>query len=230
MMHLHRVSILFAALVALTSQASDFGRFEGTVQTEWLPDGRKMRLIADFSYFDPSDVKWQAPKGAIVDGASIPKVFWQFIGGPFEGKYRFASVVHDVACEEKSRRWKAVHRMFYNASRLGGVGLVHALVMYGGVYHFGPRWPWPDPPAIELLIPHQLIIPVAFVQTLSASKQETEARRLTTNEDFLRMRAYIIQLRGDLTLEQVEEFSSEFLKKVVPKVPPPVKLSPDVPL
>jgi Protein of unknown function (DUF1353) len=42
------------------------------------------------------------PAGAIVGGASIPQVFWSIIGGPFEDKYREASVIHDYYCEQKS--------------------------------------------------------------------------------------------------------------------------------
>lgn len=225
-MRLQLVAMLFAMLVPLTAQASDFGEFKGTVQAEWLPDGRKMRLVTDFSYLDPSGVEWRAPKGAIVDGASIPRVFWLYIGGPFEGQYRNASVVHDVACEQKSQRWKAVHRMFYDASRLGGVGYVHALVMYGAIYHFGPRWP--DPLDARLLIPDQPIVSVGSVQTLSASRSEMDARRLSTHEDFLRMRAYIFEVGEELTLEDVEQLTSEFLKKFIREAPPPVKISPEV--
>ena len=36
--------------------------------------------------------------------------------------------------------FKPQHRMFYNASRCGGVGEVRAKVMYAAVFHFGPRW------------------------------------------------------------------------------------------
>jgi hypothetical protein len=59
--------------------------------------------------------------------------------------------------------WQSVHRMFYEASRLSGVGELHAKVMYLAVYHFGPRWK-PEPP-----------------------------RLLKTNEDFLRGREYIVR-------------------------------------
>jgi hypothetical protein len=117
------------------------GRYEGTVQAEWLVDGRKMRLLADFGYWDPNEVKWTALTGSVVDGASIPQFAWSLIGGPFEGKYRDASVIHDVACDEKSRPWDAVHLVFYEAMLTSGVKTVLAKIMYAAVYHFGPRWP-----------------------------------------------------------------------------------------
>ena len=38
-------------------------------------------------------------RGRVVDGASIPSVFWSIIGAPYTGKYRDASVIHDYYCE-----------------------------------------------------------------------------------------------------------------------------------
>ncbi|MEI7782021.1 MAG: DUF1353 domain-containing protein [Planctomycetota bacterium] len=117
-----------------------WGSFEGRVSAEWHDDGRAMTLIAPFAYFDPAAVRWLAPSGSVVNGASIPRAFWSVIGGPFEGRFRNASVVHDVACEERSRPWRQVHRMFYEACRCGRTNVVQAKIMYYAVYHFGPRW------------------------------------------------------------------------------------------
>lgn len=141
--------------------SATWGEFKGTVRTEWLDDGRNMRLLDDFQYIGPGGDKWVASKGAVIDGASIPRVFWTFIGGPFEGRYRNASVVHDVACKEKKHSWRNVHQMFYGAVRLGGVGEISGKTMYGAVYHFGPRW------------------------------DVAPARALRDDADFLRMREYI---------------------------------------
>ena len=117
-----------------------WGRFEGQVVARWHDDGREMTLVEPFVYLDPRSLRWDAPAGAVVNGASIPRAFWSLIGGPFEGKFRNASVVHDVACEERSRPWQSVHRMFYEACRCGGVAAVTAKTMYYAVHHFGPRW------------------------------------------------------------------------------------------
>lgn len=117
-----------------------WGRFTGTVVARWHDDGRSMTLVEPFGYVDPHDVHWPAPAGAVVDGASIPRPFWSLIGGPFEGRFRNASVVHDVACVERSRDWRDVHRMFHDACRCGGVGAALANTMYYAVWHFGPRW------------------------------------------------------------------------------------------
>jgi hypothetical protein len=118
-----------------------YGKFVGQVKTEWLdPDARSMRLLENFGYTDPQGKLWIAQADSIIDGASIPQAFWSLIGGPFEGKYRNASVVHDVACDRKMEPWQAVHRMFYYACLCGGVEPTEAKVMFAAVYHFGPRW------------------------------------------------------------------------------------------
>jgi hypothetical protein len=116
------------------------GKFVGTVKTEWLEDGRHMRLLAPFKYIDPKGVEWQAPEDWVIDGASIPQFAWSIIGGPFEGRYRAAAVIHDVACDQKLRSWESVHEVFYNAMLTSGVDSLRARIMYAAVYHFGPRW------------------------------------------------------------------------------------------
>src|SRR5262245_25965285 len=117
-----------------------FGRFEGQVRAEWTDPDRVMRLLADFAYHDPDAHRWLAPAESPIDGASIPRPLWTLVGSPFTGRYRRASVVHDVACVVRSQPWRRVHRMFYNACRCGGVGEIKAKVMYAAVYRFGPRW------------------------------------------------------------------------------------------
>jgi hypothetical protein len=86
------------------------------------------------------------PRGTSVDGASIPQVFWSLIGGPFEGRYRNASVVHDYYCQVRNRRWQDVHQAFYEAMLASGVDGARAMVMYKAVENFGPRWAEPAAP------------------------------------------------------------------------------------
>ena len=121
-------------------QAANYGRFEGDVIAQWDSDGRNMILRQDFTYIDGQNRAWRAPAGSKVNGASIPYAFWSVIGGPFEGQYRNASVVHDIGCDEMTASWEDVHRMFYEACRCGGVDETKAKMMYYAVYHFGPRW------------------------------------------------------------------------------------------
>jgi uncharacterized protein DUF1353 len=132
-------------LTVTTECIGEFGKFEGQPQTEWLDDGRTMRLLKSFTYVDPNNKRWTAPKDSTIDGASIPQFLWSLVGGPFEGQYRNASVVHDTECEAKQRDWRSVHEMFYYGTRAGGVGLVKGKLMYWAVYHCGPRWDDPKP-------------------------------------------------------------------------------------
>ena len=99
-----------------------------------------MQLQEPFAYIDPAAMRWDVPSGATVDGASIPRALWTLIGGPFEGKYRDASVVHDWFCDIRTQPWRAVHRMFYNAMLTSGVSEARAKMLYAGVMLGGPKW------------------------------------------------------------------------------------------
>lgn len=114
--------------------------------TQWEADGRQMTLLEPFQFIDTRGKRWSVPRGVLVDGASIPTVFWSFIGGPFEGKYRVASIIHDYYCDVRSRPWQEVHRVFYEAMLASGVNSSRALLMFKAVEKFGPRW---DPPVID---------------------------------------------------------------------------------
>jgi hypothetical protein len=140
LIHIIVISLTIALSLSSPCVAQDYGTFVGKIVAEWLDDGRKMKLIEPFSYIDPNGSKWNAPAGWEVDGASIPQIAWSIIGGPFEGKYRNASVIHDVACDQKSRPWMDVHRTFYTAMLASDVDPIKAKIMYAAVYHWGPRW------------------------------------------------------------------------------------------
>jgi Protein of unknown function (DUF1353) len=116
------------------------GRYLGRLVWEPLPDGRLMRLTEPFGFLDENQIRWPVPSMTDVDGASIPRVLWPFIGGPFEGKYRYASVIHDYYCDTRRRPWRMVHRVFYNAMRVSGTKETLAKLMYAGVLFGGPRW------------------------------------------------------------------------------------------
>jgi len=99
-----------------------------------------MTLLNELRYTDPKGVVWIAPAGSRVDGASLPRALWSFFGGPFEGKFRNASVLHDVAYDQKTRPWQQVDRMFYDAMRCSGVGSVQAKTFYYALYRHGRHW------------------------------------------------------------------------------------------
>lgn len=135
-----------AMIVCTVAVSADLGKFAGKVMVEWLDDDlfvRKMKLLEDFGFQEPGGRAWLARKGSVLDGASIPLVFRDNVGLPFEGAYRRASVVYDYYCRVMSEPWRDVHRMFYQASVADGVGEVDAKVMYMLLYAGGPRWERP---------------------------------------------------------------------------------------
>ena len=85
----------------------------------------------------------------MVDGASIPQTFWSVIGGPFEGGYRKASVIHDYMRPQV--RPGRTYLVFYNGMRANGVRTLTAKIMYAAVYNFGPRW-------VEVEASHKTIV------------------------------------------------------------------------
>jgi Protein of unknown function (DUF1353) len=123
----------------------DLPRFEGEVETRWLRhsgEDRDMSLLDDFVFLDSRGVRWPAPSGRTVDGASIPEILWsKVVGTPFVGDYRRATVVHDVACQDKTRPHEEVHFMLYEAMLCDGVSEEQAFLMYTAVRLFGPKWP-----------------------------------------------------------------------------------------
>ena len=124
-----------------TVAAPPSGRFEGLPpHVALLDEGRKVQLLKPLAFVHHQWSPWPVPAGTIADGASIPRPFWSLIGGPFEGRYRNASIVHDHYCDTRNRPWRDVHRMFYEAMLTGGVGQFKAKIMYYAVYRFGPRW------------------------------------------------------------------------------------------
>ena len=125
------------------AHGSNWGYYTGEPVTRWNPDGRTMTLLSELHYTDPKGVVWVAPAGSQVDGASIPRYLWSIMGGPFEGKYRNASVLHDVAYGQRNRPWWDCDRMFYNAMRCSGVSAVEAKTMYYALYRFGNHWKFP---------------------------------------------------------------------------------------
>jgi len=153
-----------------------------------------MVLLEDFTFVDTKGMIWTAkaiPRLEI-DGASIPQEFWSTIGGPFEGQYRNASVVHDAECTAPYKHdWRDVHYMFYVASRAGGVDEAKAKLMYAAVYHFGPRWAWNGNPPPE--------------------------RTLDSRDDLLRLSVMLVKNR-DLTVDTISGLSTQQLQAAVPNI------------
>jgi len=113
--------------------------FEGEVDLRFLSDGRHAEVLQDFRFIDTDGVIFKADKGQIVNGASIPRVFWRLIGSPFVGNYRKSAVVHDCEYKSKTKTRKQVDKGFLHSMKLEGVGRIKRKVMYRMVRLFGRR-------------------------------------------------------------------------------------------
>ena len=185
-----------ARLSGAEQPASDgpkWGYYTGNPVTRWNPDGLTMTLLSELRYTDPHGIVWVAPAGSTVNGASIPRSLWSLMGGPFEGKYRDASVLHDVSYEQHKRPWQDCDRMFYNAMRCSGVSVVEAKTMFYALYRFGHHWKFPIKRAK----------PVKFEGAMVARGEEIP-RAIPVNEnDVNEARDWI--RRAQPSLEQIEQ-------------------------
>jgi hypothetical protein len=120
--------------------------FKGNVIAEFLSPKkatdtyRDIKLIQPFGYIDPRGVHWDAPAGYVTNGASIPPSLWAVVGGPFDGPYRDAAVLHDYYCDSKLRSSDDTHRMYYEAAIARGTSENIASTMYAGIIFGGPKW------------------------------------------------------------------------------------------
>ena len=113
-----------------------YGSFSGNPKTEWVceqGEDRNMCLLETFWYVDPQGRRWEAPKGATTNGASIPRTLWSSIGSPYTGNYRRASIVHDIAIRSQCILRADADTMFYFACLAGGCMLMEAKLLYAGV-------------------------------------------------------------------------------------------------
>ncbi|HWW60407.1 MAG TPA: DUF1353 domain-containing protein [Thermoanaerobaculia bacterium] len=119
-------------------------------ECRFLPDGRNIMLSADIEYV--GRLRWHARKGLVCDGASIPKLLWPFIGGPYEGRHRRSTILHDDKYQRLAREttcFKAlvskkraiVDRMMLEIAIADGTDPIKALIIYAGV-RVGGWWAW----------------------------------------------------------------------------------------
>ncbi len=131
--------LMGAGCLAVQGARADF---IGTL--ELLPPGceatGECRLGQDFGFVDAAGIGWQAAKGLITDGASIPSWAKPFIGQSFEPAFIRAAVIHDHYCVRNVRPWRQTHKVFHEALLKSGVSPVQAGVMYYAVLVGGPKW------------------------------------------------------------------------------------------
>jgi hypothetical protein len=164
-----------------------------------------MTLLNELHYVDPKGHTWVAPAGSVVDGASIPRPLWPFMGGPFEGKYRNASVLHDVSYDQKNRPPAECDRMFYDAMRCSGVGPVEAKTMYYALLHFGRHWKF----GIKKAKPAGVTdIAKVHAASLEQSGADEPGRDTAVNPDDVKAVQQWIK-RNDPSLDKIESAADE---------------------
>lgn len=206
--------VLFAA--PFGTIAATYGEFVGDVVTSWDKDGRTMVLQKDFTYIDPQNTRWDAPAGSKIDGASIPKWAWSFIGGPYEGKYRKSSVIHDVACARRIKKWTDVHRAFHTAMLLEGAGATQAKIMFAAVYYFGPRWP--ERVTETKMVGQQItketcktITRNGFNETICSSTTTTVPKAVTTTREIPPPLQHLSREQFSSLVQQIEDREPSFI-------------------
>lgn len=143
--HFHCLFVAMVAAVFTTSANAQeyFGDFLDKLNGTLIPEAKprpQFKLTSDFRFKDPNGLLWITPSGVDVDGASIPQALWSLIGGPFEGAYINASVIHDHYCRTKERTAHDTHRNFYYGMRASQVPDWRAKLMHWAVSTFGPSW------------------------------------------------------------------------------------------
>lgn len=196
-----RLALLLLCVVNWLESPAVAQRFIGNpvVDLSGTGDGRRVRLVQPFSFEDADGTSWPVPVGTLVDGASIPQPFWSLIGGPFEGQYRDASIIHDFYCDRKDRPWRKVHRMFYSAMLARGVAPLKAKLMYYSVFQFGPRWELK-----RTLVPSR-----GFSGATKMVERDVIVNLPTSAYDAARAETDLKAIEdGDLSLDQIEALGS----------------------
>ena len=132
-----------AACLCTVAMSADQGAFSGKVVVELLDEiefAQKLRLLDDFAFTDADGKVWQARKGGILDGETIPRGLHSLAGLPFLAEYRKSAVVHDYFSRVRTEPWRLVHRTLYHASVVEGVSETEAKALYAVVYAGGWRW------------------------------------------------------------------------------------------
>lgn len=106
------------------------GRFHFAWESSPNYTHRNMRLLRSVSFKSKTGKIWRVPRGAVINGASIPRVFWTPVGSPYVGRYRRASVIHDYYCAIGTEPQRDVHRIFWEAMLFDKLNPSKARVMY----------------------------------------------------------------------------------------------------
>lgn len=117
------------------------GSFDCRFLEEEGGDRRILITRSNFRFIDSKHRRWTLRAGRALDGASIPRVLWSALGGPFEGDHRTPALLHDETYASQIHPRKVADQMFYEALRFYGVNPIKARTLWMAVRLFGGR-PW----------------------------------------------------------------------------------------
>lgn len=108
----------------------------------YYSEGTVCRALAQPFAYSVNGLAWEASKGLITDGASIPVWARPFVGEPMTEAYARAATLHDHYCrpENNVRDYRSTHRMFHQALIDSGVDRRFADIMFMAVMIGGPKW------------------------------------------------------------------------------------------
>lgn len=122
-----------------------YGRWLTDALVTLLPDGRSVRVESPLLYEDHEGEVYRIPVGFVSDGATIPQFAWSLVGGPLDGRYRRAAILHDFQLvHPRIEAASVIHQRFYMAMRADNVTWRMGKVFYYAVKWFGADNPGPE--------------------------------------------------------------------------------------
>lgn len=108
------------------------GNFKGKYKIEGYTS-YTFKTLAELVYITEKGVIHTVPIGFETDGASIPKIFWSWIGSPFTGLYRRAALIHDFLYATQTTKRLYADRVFLEAMKHLRVSWWKRNIMYRAV-------------------------------------------------------------------------------------------------
>ncbi len=109
----------------------DTKHFPLPVNVKWL-GGRNFELLSPFEYHRPNKEVIRAETGFVTDGASIPPIFYSWVGPPI-GPYFPAAIIHDFLCQSKPYKYAKIDYIFYEALQFCDMPKWRRWLFYFGV-------------------------------------------------------------------------------------------------
>jgi hypothetical protein len=120
-----------------------FGVFLAVPSVHWTARGDRLILDGPLVYRDAAGDVWEVPKGFSSDLASVPRWVPGIVRIAFRGPLQtaHAAILHDALYASGSTTRADADRLFWEALRASGEGVVGAWLLWAGV-RIGGWWAW----------------------------------------------------------------------------------------